>query len=92
MSRRVVKRWEAPILMRAIEPAGRYLNRLVDRMYKQAFDRDDEVFKAAVAARDATHTLWVRLHYRSSRGPNGIEDPELDGAPPRCLLLLHLLH
>ena len=50
------------------------------------------------AANNAVHRLWVELHYRSCRGPNGIEIPNLTNRrrqrrelvprslPPQCRL------
>jgi hypothetical protein len=84
MGRRM-KRWEAEIVRRGIGPGRCYLTRLHERMCAEAFDRDDEVFRAVVEAEVAMHRLWVTLHYRSCRKANGIEDPELDG---RCVPLL----
>jgi len=87
---RKVRRWEAEIIKRGIEPGRRYLRRLLERMYVRGFDRDDEIFQAARAALDAIDRLWVMLHYRSCGGPNGIIDPELDGEPrPVLLAILH---
>lgn len=73
--------------MRGVAAASRYLRRLHARMCAQAFDRDDEVFKAAVAANDAVHSLWVKLHYRSCRNSFSSRDDALDGEPPRRFLL-----
>lgn len=88
MGRRV-KRGEAEIIKRGIEPGSRYLRRVLDRMYAKAFDQEDEIFIAVKAADDALHSLWVKLHYQSFRGPNGIIDPDLDMLP-RSLLLTFL--
>jgi hypothetical protein len=88
---RKMKRWEAEIVRRGIEPGRLYLYRLYKRMCAEAFDRDDEVFRAVDAAHNALDSLWVRLHYRSCREVNGIEDPELDAAPPGRPLFLTFL-
>src|SRR5262249_45819791 len=85
---RKMKRWEAAIVIRGVVPAKRYLDRLHARRCAEAFDRDDEIFKAVIAANDAVHSLWVKLHYRSCRNAFSDWDPELDGTPPGRPLLL----
>jgi hypothetical protein len=60
-------------------------------MCAETFDRDDEVFKAVVAANDAVHSLWVRPHCRSCRNAFSDWDPDFDGVPPRRPLLLTFL-
>jgi hypothetical protein len=37
------------------------LRRLHQRTRAQAFDRDDEVFKAVVAANDVMRSLWLTI-------------------------------
>jgi hypothetical protein len=86
-----MKRWEAAIVMRGVAPANRYLRRLHARMCAEAFDREDEIFRAVAAANDAVHSLWVRLHYRSCGSAWGTADPDLDGAPPGRPVLLTFL-
>ncbi len=83
---RKVKRWEAAILRDAVAPACRYLRRLHERMCAQAFDREDEVFRAVVAANDALHRLSLTLHYRSCHRIWSEGDPDLNGRPPTTMV------
>jgi hypothetical protein len=51
----------------AIRPHLAYLRRLQVRMERRGFIPTDELFQAATRAYDATHDLWVMLHYLSCR-------------------------
>jgi len=88
---RKMKRWEAEIVKRGIGPGRRYVTRLHERMCAEAFDRDDEVYRAVMEAEAALHRLWVTLHYRSCGSAWGAADPDLDGAPPGRPVLLTFL-
>jgi len=63
--------------MLAIRPYLAYLRRLWLRMEKRSFPKDDGLFRAMSNAYDATHSLWITLHYMSCasgvcRGPRRV--------------------
>jgi hypothetical protein len=53
-------------------PASGYLWRLLDRLRQVGLDvRDPELTRLVAAARDATHSLSVELHYQSCKSGVG---------------------
>ncbi len=47
--------------MSGVAPGSRYLRRLHERVCAQAFDRNDEVFKAVDVAEGAMHSFWLTI-------------------------------
>jgi hypothetical protein len=56
---------QAEALKAKIGPMHGYLNRLIKRMNRKNFPRDDELFHSVLQASAAIHDLNVRLHYLS---------------------------
>ena len=56
------------------EQVGRrvqYFNRLVERMDQVRFKPTDPLYTAAMAARDASRSLWMQAHYASCKSGVG---------------------
>src|SRR5829696_7336051 len=78
---------EAGVLVEAVRERARYFVLLRERM-EETRRKDDALYPAVVAAHEALHSLWVRLHYRACGvdrpAPSAVESPLLDlpGAGP----------
>lgn len=45
-----------------------FIDRLVERMFRRGFPKNDRLYRNAVQVSDGLHSLWVHLHYLSCTG------------------------
>ena len=66
-----ITREQAKILLEALRPSLRYLNRLEARLIAVGFLSNALLLQKVVKSRDAMHDLWITLHYISCDGGVG---------------------
>ena len=68
MERDDIKKWQAAMVAKSLQPGLNYLFRLRARMEKAGFLPGDPYFVLVSAAYNAVHSLWVQTHYLSCEG------------------------
>jgi hypothetical protein len=70
-----IEPWQAKKILEEVRPSLAYLNRLLGRMDEVGFLATDPLYNNVTKARDATHRLWVELHYLSCSSGVGRPSP-----------------
>jgi hypothetical protein len=70
-------------LREKIRPMKAYLARLVQRMNKRRFPREDPLMQKVLAASAAIHDLDIHVHYGSCGTPNLMPLTPRDDGPKR---------